>query len=81
MEKETQQKLDNYFKKFWFPLTSGTTINIGIYLFFKPVTPWIFVLIYFIIYVIPQAINSYTKIKLAKINAERQVKRDEICHS
>lgn len=71
-------KLDSYFKKPWFPLTSGTIINISIYLLFKPATPWIIVLIYFITYVIPKAIDSYTTIKLSKINADRQLGRDVI---
>lgn len=33
---------DSYFKKFWFPLVSGTIISIPIYILFKPDTTWIF---------------------------------------
>ncbi|MFC1613334.1 hypothetical protein ACFL23_03310 [Patescibacteria group bacterium] len=77
MEKETRQKSDNYLKKLFIPLTSGTVINIGIYVFLEPSNLWILLLIYCMTF-IPQAIDSYsyTKIELAKIDADRQVNRD-----
>ena len=70
----------NFFEKTWFSLVSGTVINIGVYIIFKPISPWIIVLIYFIA-VIPKAIDANKEIRLAKINAERQVRRDEIHNS
>jgi hypothetical protein len=58
-------------------LSSGTFISISVYFIFKPISPWIIVLIY-LIAVLPNAINAGKEIWLAKIDAERQVRRDEI---
>ena len=75
MEKDNNSY--NFLGKTWFPLTSGTIINIGIYFIFGTISQWTIVLIYFIA-VIPEAIRAYRDIRLAEIDAKRQVRRDEI---
>lgn len=71
----------NTIKKWILPFSSGTGVNIVVYVIFKPQNPWVFVWIYvasIILTIVLALIDSFTQTKLAKIDADRQIKRDEI---